>query len=284
MKIDKILAGIDLGDDTGKVLAYASFFAGNLGASLHALHVIDFLVTPPAYLSGYMEQEKKGVEKNFEIWNKKLRDIGVAAVMEVAVGRLHESFESAVRRLNAGMFVLGFRSHALRRSSSEKLIKGLEMPILVVRGERAKTATIGSLKIRKVLCPVDFSKVSEKALDNAREIAGIFSSELDVVHVLPSHVIRERITSGRDRARVTQELLEQAGTELHNFLGNAGIEKEGVIEEGEPHEKISSFASQMGYDLIIMGARGHSYIEGMLIGSVTDAVLKSSPCPVLLIH
>ncbi len=58
----------------------------------------------------------------------------------------------------------------------------------------------------------------------------------------------------------------------------------GTIEEGEPYEKIVSFAQQNSIDLIVTGARGLGLIEGMLIGSVTDAVLKSSHCPVLVLH
>ncbi len=283
MKIEKILAGIDLGADTEKVLAYASFFSKGLGASLHILYVIDFLVTPPAYLAQYLEEEKMNAEKAFEGWKTKLEKAGVTAAMEVVVGRLHESFEAAVQKVSAGILVIGFRSHTLRRSSSEKLIKGLEMPILVVRGDKAG-AKIGSVRIENVLCPVDFSNISGKALKAADEISNTFSSNLDVMHVMPSHVIKEKMAAGKNRDSVIEELLRQARKELGNFLKSAGVAKEGTIREGEPAREIISFSSEKNTDLIILGARGHSFIEGMLIGSVTDAVLKSSPCPVLLIH
>ncbi len=284
MKIEKILAGIDLGADTEKVLAYASFLAKGLGASLHVLYVIDFLVTPPAYLARYLEEEKRNAEKIFAGWKEKLQQAGVPAVMEVMVGRLHESFETAIERAEADMLVIGFRTHALRRSSSEKLIKGLEMPILVVRGEKARAARIGSVKIENVLCPVDFSDISKKALKTADEMGRSFPSQLNVLHVLPSHIIREKIAAGKDRDRITGEMLDQARNELSNFLKGAGIAKEGTITEGEPAAEIVSFSSEKNTDLVILGARGHSFIRGILIGSVTDAVLKSSPCPVLLIH
>ena len=282
--MEKILAGIDLGPDTGKVLAYASFFAKGLGASLHVLHVIDFLVTPPAYLNRYMEEEKKSAEEKFLVWRNRLREAGVTPVMEVVVGRLQESFHSEIEKLNAGMLVLGFQSHALRRSSSEKLIKSLEMPMLVVKGKKAGSAGIGSVGVRKILCPVDFSEASKKALKAASEIAGVFSSEIEVVHVLPSHVIKEKMVPGEGMDRLTEELSGQARNSLIDFLAGSGIGKEGVIKEGEPHQEIVSLASGNDVDLIVMGARGRSFIGGTLIGSVTDAVLRSSPCPVLVMH
>jgi nucleotide-binding universal stress UspA family protein len=283
MTTEKILAGVDLGPDTGKVLAYASFFAKSLGSSLHVLHVIDFLVTPPAYLNPYMEEEIRKAEENFLTWKNRLGESGISPVVEIVVGRLHESFLSEVEKLKAGMLVLGFRSHALRRSSSEKLIKGLGMPMLVVRGEKAESAEIGSVGVGKIICPVDFSEASRKALKSASEIANIFSADLEVIHVLPSHVIREKITSD-DIGRVGNDLMVQAKDNLADLLAGCGIGKEGTIEEGEPHDEILSAAREKDADLIVMGARGRSFVKGMLIGSVTDAVLKSSPCPVLVIH
>ena len=284
MKIEKILTGIDFGPSTEKVFAYASFFAEVLGASLNLLHVIDYIVTPPAYLAPYMEEEKKVAEKKFATLEKRLRASGIKAETKVISGRLHESFNAMVEKINADMLVLGFMSHVLRRSSSEKLIKGLQMPMLVVRGERAESAKMDSIKIRRILCPTDFSEASKKALKVANDLKDIFSAEMDVVHVLPNHIIKIKIEKVRDRDRVLQELNDGARDNLNNLLSNYDIEKSGVIEEGEPAKRIISFSKEKDIDLIVMGARGLGLIKGMIIGSVADAVLKSSPCPVLVIH
>ncbi len=284
MKIEKVLAGIDLGPDTGKVLAYASLFAKGLGASLHVLHVIDFLVTPPAYLDRYIEEEEKNAEEKFGTWKDRLRETGIEPALEVVVGRLQESFHSEIGKLKAGMLVIGFQHHALRRSSSEKLIKTLEMPVLVAKGKKAESAGIGSVSIRKVLCPVDFSEAAKKALKAAAEVASIFSSEIEVAHVVPTHVIKQKMVPGEHMDRLAEELLGQARGDLSDLLATSGIGGEGIILEGEPPKEIISLASRNDVDLIVMGARGHSFIRGILIGSVTDAVLRAYPCPVLVIH
>jgi nucleotide-binding universal stress UspA family protein len=284
MRMGRILAGLDLEQDTEKVLAYASFFAKALGAPLHLLHVIDFLVTPPTYLSRYMEEEKKAAEEKFIPWGKMLANEGVKAAMEVVIGRLHESFGSATEKAHAGMLVIGYKSHVFRRSSSETLIKSLELPMLVVRGERAESAKIGSVKIGRILCPTDFSETSGKALAAAKDLTEVFSSEMDVLHVFPGHVIEKKMGERKEKDRVMDELFQQAKSGLSKLLGDAGIAKEGIVIEGEPHKRISSFSSENDIDLIVIGARGLSFIRGMLIGSVTDAVLKASPCPVLVIH
>lgn len=185
MKIERIVAGIDFGPSSEIVGAYSSFFAKGTGASIHLLYVIDYLVTPPAYLAPYMEEEKKVAEKNFTALKERFADAGIKTETEIIIGRLRESFEAVVEKTNADMLILGFKSHALRRSSSEKLIKGLQVPMLVVRGEKTESARTGPIEIRRILCPADFSESSSKALKVAKDLKDMFSSKLDVIHVFP---------------------------------------------------------------------------------------------------
>jgi nucleotide-binding universal stress UspA family protein len=283
MKIEKILAGIDFERDSESVLAYASHFAKISGATVNLLYVIDYLTTPPAYLTPYIEEEKKIAEKKFEELKKKLSDSGINSKTEIIVGRLQESFEAAAKKKHASMLVLGFMSHSLRRSSSEKLIKSLQLPMLVVRGAKAETSKTGVIHIRKILCPTDFSDMSGKALKVARELQGVLSSKLDVIHIAPDYEIA-KIKTLEDKGTAIQKLHESAKNKLDEFLHDHAIQEKGIIGEGEPEKKIVAFAAENDIDLIVIAARGLGLIKGMLIGSVTDAILKTSPCPVLVVH
>jgi nucleotide-binding universal stress UspA family protein len=284
MKIERILAGIDFGPYSEIVEAYLLLFAKEMGASVFLVHVIDYLVTPPAYLATYLEEEKGVSEKKFTVIERRFLDAGIKTESEVVVGRLGESFERVVEKIDADMLILGFKSHPLRRSSSEKLIKGLQMPMLVVRGEKAESASTGSVKIRRILCPTDLSDTSRRSLEVAKDLKNIFSSRIDVVHVFPGYVIRDKIETLTDRDKAMQDLIEQSKGRLDRFLSDSGMKEPGVIDEGKPDKRIISFAKKEDVDLIVMGARGLGFIKGMIIGSVTDAVLKSSPCPVLVVH
>jgi nucleotide-binding universal stress UspA family protein len=108
------------------------------------------------------------------------------------LGRLHESFLKVISETSANLLVIGYKSHILRPSSSERLIKSLAMPMLVVRGKYAEQASPGTVTIRKILCPVDFSSNSLKALSMAKGYAELFSADLHIMHVVPSHVIKEK--------------------------------------------------------------------------------------------
>lgn len=283
MKIENILAGVDFEKRTGAVLAYASLFAERFRASLHLCHVIDYLTTPPAYLDRYVEDEKKTAELKLQEIKKNVSVPGVAVDIRVIVGRLQASFETAVTKTGADLLVLGFASHALKRSSSEKLIKGLQMPMLVVRGKKSESASAGGIAIRKILCPVDFSAISKKALHASTELAQAFSADVEVVHVLPESVIK-KIKAYGSRDAAMKEMVEQEGKRFEEFLSVSRFAKGRRVEQGEPHKKIVERAQHNDTDLIVIGARGLGLIQGMLIGSVTDAVLKSSPCPVFVIH
>ena len=284
MKIKKIIAGIDFGPFTDEVIEYSSFFAEVFDASLNLLYVIDYLITPPTYLAPYIEEEKRIAEGKYSELKKKLTDKGIKTKTKVITGRLHESFDAEIRKINADMLVLGFMHHVLRRSSSEKLIKGLQMPMLVVRGERAESSKKESVKINRILCPVDFSDISGKTLEAAKELRNIFSSKLYVLNIIPSYVIKKKMKKYKDYDKAIKELFEQTSSSLNNFLKDHDIKDSGLIEKAEPDKRIVSFSIEKDIDLIVMGARGLSFIKGMIIGSVTDAVLKSSPCPVLVIH
>lgn len=275
-----ILAGIDLGPDTEKVLAYAACAASASGSRLQLLYVIDYLLTPPAYLSSYIEEEKRREEEEMAAWTSRLGAAGIETGQGTVIGRLHEAFVEALAEFSPDLLIIGHRSHLLRPSSSERLIRSLSVPMLVVRGRAAGGASIGSVRISRILCPVDFSDCSAKAVAAARRYAEMFSSELRLLHVIPSHIMKERL--GRHNCgRFEDLLLAEAAKKMAALSRHA---EEGEALHGDPCEAIPAVAEELGADLVVMGARGLSYLKGMLVGSTTEAVLKTSPCPVLVVR
>ena len=161
--------------------------------------------------------------------------------------------------------------------------------MLVVRGKYAENVSPGNVKIRKILCPIDFSSNSLKAVSTAKAYAELFSADLQIMHVVPSHRIQDRweqwLKPGeKDRQRFQEGLYLEAAAKLSQIREESNIKAEGVIAQGTPAEMICSAADEGTYDMIVMGARGLSFFEGVLIGSTTESVLRASPCPVLVVH
>ena len=284
-----ILSGIDLGPDTEKNLAYTAYFASRTGSAVRLLYIIDYLLTPPAYLASYIEEEKKREEKEMARFEALLVGFAKKTEASVMLGRLHESFIKSIDETSADLVVIGYKTHLLRPSSSERLIKSLAIPMLVVRGKRAEKASPGSVTIRKILCPVDFSENSRKAIIVAKAYAGLFSAELHLLHVIPSHVMKEKWEQWinpdeKDSQRFEEELRTEAAAKLSQLVNEYKITDEAEILQGASGQMICSYAEDGAYDMIVVGARGLSYLQEVLIGSTTETVLKSSPCPVLIVH
>ncbi len=285
----RLVAGIDLGPETEQVVSYAALFAAPTHATVRLLYVIDYLLTPPSYLAEYIEEEKRREESEMAIWKARLQQAGVEAECEIVLGRLRESFLKAIEETDPSLLVIGFRSHLFRQCSAERLIKSLRVPILAVKGKASAGAEVGAIKVKRILCPVDFSENSKKAALAAKQFAALFSADLQLVHVIPSHYIKEKRflweqLQQEEREAFDYAVRSEAEVRLASFCKDTEIEKEGAVYEGHPGEVIPSLAEEGRYDLIVIGARGLSYVESLLIGGTTDAVLKSSYCPVLIIH
>lgn len=292
LKFERVLAAIDLGDETEKILAYAVWLAGNSGQSTSAcldlLYVLDYGLTPPAYLMPYLENEKKLDEAEMEKWEKRIGGLSFNAGHTVAAGRLLETFSRVVRESKADFMVLGHKSHLVRPSSSERLIRFLDVPMLVVRGRKSEGMALDSLRVRRILCALDFSDNSRKALELAVSLAERSSSELIVVHAAPD-IEKEKILrrkeeiNGQHIKNYREDVQLDAETRLCAFLKWCDSSHT-VVRMGVPHEIINEIADEKEADLIIVGARGLSYIKGVLLGSVSESVIRSAPCPVVIVR
>lgn len=295
-----ILAAIDLGSDTGKIIAYALWLAANSGsapsgpaktaqqAKIDLLYVLDYGFTPPAYLSQYIEKEKELDETEIGKWEDLISSFGIQASHRIAVGRLLETFSSALQELRPDAMALGYTSHLVRPSTSERLIRSLETPMLVVRGEKAENASPGPLEIKKIVCALDFSDNSKKALEFAKGLADRSSSALVAVHAVSSLKMEKGFRKWEemgedDKNSYRDDLLSGAEAKMRGLSDEfSGLEC--IIRAGTTYKTINDIAVESNADLIVIGARGLSYIKGILLGSVTEAIIKSSPCPVMIVR
>lgn len=288
---NKILAAVDLDAGTERILAYALWFAklGVAGASeISMLHVMDYALTPPAYLMPYIEKERAASEEILKDWQQKLKGFGVNSELRIAIGRLVESFSSTIKEQDISMLVLGHKSHMIRPSSSERLIKSLGIPMLVIRGQKSEGVKTDSVNIKKILCAVDFSDGSKKAVEFARTLSEASSSDLIITTIVSRLKIEEsfkrlRGMSEADRDNYKKHVLREAEEKICSVLQVCGG-AENVVRMGVPYRTINEIALEKDADLVVIGARGLSYIKGLMLGSVAEAIVKSSPCPVMIVH
>jgi universal stress protein A len=143
-------------------------------------------------------------------------------------------------------------------------------------------------EIHKILVPVDFSDHSQRALEEAIAFAKHFGAELIVFHCYPipmptiGSVPYDTIAPESYVESVRKGALE--GVErLRNEAVAQGVRAEGKVSPGFAASEIVALAEGDGADLIVMGTRGLSGLEHVLLGSVAERVIRTAPCPVLTV-
>lgn len=285
-----ILAAVDLGPETEAILSYSVWLSGTLGGApeINILNVMDYALTPPAYLLPYLEKEEEAGGQEMKKWVDRVRLCGIGATGRIAVGRLIETFSKTMLGFNTAVLVLGHKSHIIRSSSSERMIKSLDVPMLVVRGRKADGAALGSVALTKILCAVDFSESSRQALEFASVIAAENSASLLAAHIVPGFELDRSFGGPRGFGeKDKQEYRDHAVQEAERLMSSAaGLpdKAERVVRIGVPYKAINDIASERNIDLIVIGAQGVSETRGVLLGSIAEALVKSSPCPVMLVR
>jgi nucleotide-binding universal stress UspA family protein len=147
------------------------------------------------------------------------------------------------------------------------------------------------ISLKKILVATDFSDPSAAALAYGRELARSFGATLSVVHVIDDVAMRaygvdggvfvtdphvQRQFEENARAQIEAELSYEDRTRL----GAAGV----VLMSSAPSAAIVSYAHESGIDLIVMGTHGRSGVAHLLIGSVSERVVQTAPCPVLTVR
>jgi universal stress protein A len=140
---------------------------------------------------------------------------------------------------------------------------------------------------KNILVPTDLSEGAEEALDYACEIATKFGATVHLLNVIgiptlgvPELGIALTSTMIDSMVRDNQEALEKLG-ESKRHLAHLG---QLLLRTGDARDSIVQVAKELGADLIVMGTHGRRGVTRALLGSVTEAIVRSAPCPVLTVR
>ena len=137
------------------------------------------------------------------------------------------------------------------------------------------------LTLHRVLCPVDFSEPSGRALRHALAISRWHESKLTVFHAEDVLLHAASVQAGGDRELAARHY--QEWRELIDGAGGKGRNVKVHVVPGDPVAKILEHATHDASDLIVMGTHGRSGLTRAVLGSVTERVVRQSPTPVFTI-
>jgi len=139
--------------------------------------------------------------------------------------------------------------------------------------------------VKNILWPTDFSAEAREALLYADAFAKTFSAQITALHVAPDFApaLYDTALIQNELMLRTTALKRKATARIQSAGAKMGIAfKKIILTEGSAAKIITETAEKEKADLIIMGRKGQSMLEKILIGSVANHVLRHSPVPVLV--
>ncbi len=136
--------------------------------------------------------------------------------------------------------------------------------------------------LERILCPIDFDEHSGRAVARARGLAARHRAALKLLHVLPLRaeaILLPRPTVAAQVDRAATSHLDA----LAAMIREDGVECDVQVVHGDPGFRILEAARDWNASLVVMATHGRKGVPRVVLGSVTEAVLHATPCPLLTI-
>lgn len=137
-----------------------------------------------------------------------------------------------------------------------------------------------------ILIPTDGSNQAMNAVEEGVRLAAELGSTVHVLYIIDEFEAKiVPITGEQDEKRAEyREYAEEVTREVVDVAEAAGVECHTAIETGITHREIINYVKEEDIGMVVMGSRGRSNIEEMLLGSTADKVIRSVDIPVTVVH
>ncbi|UPV98870.1 universal stress protein [Halorussus gelatinilyticus] len=284
---EQILVPVDGSDGSDAAVGHAADVADRFDAAVHVLFVAstnrDSVTVVGSDVVDALESEGAAVVDSAE---EDLRERGVACESEVVQGDPATTIADYADSRGMDLAVMATRgrtglSRYLLGSVTEKVVRLSDVPVLTVRThDDART----SFPYENVLAPTDGSRVANAAADRAVDLAAALDATLHAVSVVDDTSLGFDVRSAA-AADELREAAEDAIAEVTASADDAGVEQ--VREEvlrGSVHRAILDYVDEEDVDVIVVGTRGRGGTDRILLGSVTERLVRTSPVPVLTVR
>ncbi|MDY0221106.1 MAG: universal stress protein [Desulfobacterium sp.] len=233
----------------------------------------------------------------------KIRDLALEHRADMVITATHGN--SGIKRLLLG-------------SVTEKLIKTIHCPLLVLNTQKfdlpssSPPGATPGIRLKKIMVGCDFSQDSKLAFDYGLSLAQEFQAELYLTHVVkpsenlelkasdyidvtPADYVKWRSSDYFEMQKRSMDAKREKFDQLRENLERQlyfMVPEESrnwctprtALLDGEPYKELITYAQQEKIDMIVLGIRGHTLWEKLMVGSTTDRIIRQSPCPVLAVR
>jgi universal stress protein A len=303
LTLENILVPLDFSRRSLKALKYALPFAERFGSTLHLVHAFEYGY--PMSVLGAMPlaipetEVARTVKRRLQATAKKHAVALAPENCHVVKGGAYKAVCQLARRLDADLIVTTTHGHTGLRhvflgSTAERIVQHAPCGVLVVRDhEREFVHENGgtpesndSIRLKKILVPLDFSDCSMVGLESAVQFAKIWGARLVVFNCVPLQTFAMYGEyGGRDLTALTnyaQKAAKEGMALVVSSVKSKDLVVEGVIELGEPAQAICDYARSHEVDLIVTATHGSTGLRHVLLGSTAEHVVRYAHCPVLV--
>ncbi len=279
----RILAATDFSTRSNRALRQAGLLAQPGNAQIHIVHVVDD--DQPEDLVRMEKREAERVLSEQVDLIPELRSTRPRAM--VVAGDPFDGILRAAAEIQPDLIVMGSHRKQLLLdifigTTIERVIRRGSFPVLMVNHEAQR-------KYENVVAPVDMSDTSANALRVALSTGLIGDKGATLLHAFMPVAKGKMFVAGSDQASIDSHVASErrrAMEELETFLAANDLKRTRWslrVEDRAPMEIISRAVSEMRPDLLVMGTHGRAAILKALIGSVTEAALRSLNVDILAV-
>ncbi len=290
VRIERILCPVDFSEFSVGAYNYAQSIASHYRATLVVQHIVelwqhpslDYSVSPHGYedfCRQFMDEGRNDLQQFVN------RSGGIHPECVVQQGVAADAILALARERAISLIVLGAHGrrgfdHMMLGSVTERVLRNASCSVLAACHtaplSSTRDATGDSVRIRRILCCVDFSAHSERALEYALTLGDAYGSEVTVLHVL------DDISSSEDIGTETTRTIENL-EKLIPPAARRSTKVHFVVRLGKAYLEILQFASETQTDVIVTGVRGRGGLDLAVFGSTTYRVIQLGRCPVLTV-
>ena len=142
------------------------------------------------------------------------------------------------------------------------------------------------ISLKKILCPIDHSDCSKEALKYAVSFAMKDEAKLYLLHIIDIRTFNEGLEA-MSMQIPDEETLELLRKKLLDCIPQEirdDMKVEAIVVQGIPFAEIISTAREKEIDMIVIGSHGRTGLKHMMLGSVSEKVVRKAPCPVLTVR
>jgi nucleotide-binding universal stress UspA family protein len=301
LKVRNIVVPIDFSKMSVEAIQIARQLARHFGASIHLAlvrhsnYAADFVApAPPIIPFSFMTYDQDAEQTALKELKKVAAECGVSsATCDVLSGA--PPFDEICRlaqTIPADLVVMPTHGrtglkHVFLGSTAERTVQHASCPVLVTRGEAAKSRNGSERGMKTILVPVDFSSCSREGLRYAIAFANEFEAKIILLHATyVGYVYSCEGTAIYDIAglqKAARKAAERRMRDLVRSLDFGAVKFETAFTDGSPVIDTCEFAKNHDVDLIITSTHGFTGFTHVLIGSVAEQVVRHAPCSVLVV-